>query len=312
MNPKFKTKYRVTNWREYEAGLRARGDVQIWFSEEALAQWMAEPTGQRGAQRRYSDTAISTVLSLSLVFHLPLRQAEGFASSLLRLMGLDLDVPDHSTLSRRRKDLPLPKLRPRPGEPLHLIVDSTGLKIYGAGEWSSLKSKKRRGWRKLHIGVDGDGYIVAGVLTDGEADDATTAEPMIEGIDEPIRRFIGDGAFDRLSIYRVLDERGTEDVEVVIPPRADAVHSEQDPKTWDQRNAALDIINAIGRLGWQQLSGYRQQGRVENTFCRFKTILGPRLRSRLFDSQAFEALLGCEVLNRMLELGRPISIAIKA
>ncbi len=160
VNPKFKTKYRVTNWPEYEAGLRARGDVQIWFSEAALAHWMAAPTGRRGAQRRYSDTAILAVLSLSLVFHLPLRQAEGFVISLLRLMGLDFDVPDHSTLSRRRKNVPLPKLGPGSGGG-HLIVDSTGLKIYGAGEWSSRKAKKRRGWRKLHIGVDGDGYIVA-------------------------------------------------------------------------------------------------------------------------------------------------------
>ncbi len=160
VNPKYKQKYRVGNWRAYESGLRARGDVTVWFAEEALSAWTPPPTGCRGGQPRYSNLAILTALSLRMLFHLPLRQTEGFVASLLRLMGLDLNAPDHTTLSRRNRDVLVPALSRDDGGPIHLIVDSTGLKIYGAGEWCSSKHRtanERGGWRKLHLGVDDDG-----------------------------------------------------------------------------------------------------------------------------------------------------------
>ena len=144
-HPAYKKRYRVRNWPEYEAGLRARGDVEIWFDEEAIHAWKSPPTGKRGAQPRYSDTAIVTVLTLRLLFHLPLRQAEGVVvSSLLRVLELDLEVPDPSTLSRRGPEVKVPKLTHQSNGPIHLIVDSTGLKIFGDGEWSSRKTGKKR------------------------------------------------------------------------------------------------------------------------------------------------------------------------
>ena len=154
IHPKLETRYRVTNWSDYEAGLRRRGDLTIWFSQEAIDAWTPAPSGQPGGQRRYSDLAILTTLSLGLIFHLPLRQTEGFVDSLLRLLDLDLSAPDHTTLSRRNKDIKVPPLSPGSTEPLHLIVDSTGLEISGAGEWGiNNHGQKRWCWRKLYSGL---------------------------------------------------------------------------------------------------------------------------------------------------------------
>ena len=154
VNRKYKTKYRVQNWREYERALRSRGDVTIWLSEEAIAAWTPPKNGLRRGQRRYSNLAILTALTLRVVFGPPLRQSEGFLDSLLSLKGLDLNAPDHTTLSRRNQVVKLPPLTRADDGPIHLIVDSTGLKIVGSGEWNAHKyksSKKRRDWRKLHI-----------------------------------------------------------------------------------------------------------------------------------------------------------------
>ncbi len=174
INRKYKTKYRVANWPEYERGLRSRGDITLWFSDEAVSAWSPPKNGRRGGQRLYSNLAIFTALTLRVVFHLPLRQTEGFVGSLLRLLGLDLTAPDHTTLSRRNRDVEVPKLRGPNDGPLHLIIDSSGLKIAGKGEWHVHKhgAKARRGWRKLHVGVDADGFIVASELTESGADDA--------------------------------------------------------------------------------------------------------------------------------------------
>ncbi len=169
VHPRYKTEYRVRNWREYEQGLRARGDVTVWFSEDAIANWISKSTGARGGQRLYSDLAIESSLTLRTVFGLPLRQTEGFVGSLLRMLGLvHLPVPDHSTLSRRAQSLGLvPKTSPSSG-PIHLIIDSTGLEIVGDGPWAAAKhgTKRTRDWRKLHVGVDGQGFIVAHEMMD--------------------------------------------------------------------------------------------------------------------------------------------------
>ena len=169
-----KQKHRVTNSAGYDAALRLRGSLTVWFTDEAVAAWKAEPRTTSGGQRRYSPLAILTALTLRAVFRLALRQTEGLIGSIIGLLGLALAVPDHSTLSRRAKTLEVPRPRPRRnGEPLHLLVDSTGLKLCGAGEWLVEKhgAKTRRSWRKLHIGLDADtGQIVAAALTAREVD----------------------------------------------------------------------------------------------------------------------------------------------
>ena len=313
VNLKYKTKYRIRNWKEYERGLRNRGDVTVWLSKEAIAAWTPPKNGRRGGQRRYSNMAILTALTLRVVFGLPLRQSEGFLDSLLSLMGLDLKAPDHTTLSRRNRIVDVPPLTRVHEGPIHLIVDSTGLKILGCGEWNAHKykaSKKRRDWRKLHIGVDDKGFIVAAELTANSADDACTVPDLLDQIEDPIRRFTADGAYDHRSIYERVGAAGTEDVVIVIPPRRSAVSAGPTDGPWGQREAALERIRKVGRRQWQRESGYRQQGRVENGFFRYKSVLGGSLKARNSNAQKREAMIGCHILNRMAELGKPKSYAV--
>ena len=245
VNRKYKTKYRVRNWKEYERGLRNRADVTIWLSEQAIAAWRPEKNGLRGGQQRYSNLAILTALTLRVVFGLPLRQTEGFLDSLLNLMRLNLKAPDHTTLSRRNQTAELPPLTRAHDGPIHLIVDSTGLKILGSGEWSAHKykaSKKRRDWRHLHIGVDDEGFIVAAELTVSGGDDACTVPDLLDQIEDPIRRFTADGAYDERSIYERVGAAGKEDIVIVIPPRRTAVSAGPTEGPWAQRETALERI----------------------------------------------------------------------
>lgn len=176
VHPTYKTKYRVANWTSYDRALVGRGDITLWVSPEAIDAWEPVGVGTRGGQQKYSDVAIETALTLRLVFHLPLRQAEGFLQSLFEILGIELDAPDHTTLSRRGQHLDLTRVRVPRGTGLHLIVDSTGLSLLGEGEWAAAKhgGHGRRGWKKLHLGVDRSGVIVAHALTEATADDATT------------------------------------------------------------------------------------------------------------------------------------------
>jgi hypothetical protein len=222
-----KQRHRVTNWAAYEAGLRARGSLTVWFTAEAVEAWRAEPRTGRGGQPRYSALAITTALTLRAVFRLALRQTEGLIASILQLLGLDLAVPDHSTLSRRAEALEVP--RPRSGrEPVHLLVDSTGLRLCGPGEWLAEKhgTKRRRSWKKLHLATDADtGRIIASVLTDKDADDGSRVGPLLDRVHGPVASFTGDGAFDRDDVYAAVAARHP-DADVLVPPRSSAVPSD--------------------------------------------------------------------------------------
>jgi len=176
-----KQKHKVMNSAAYDASLRQRGSLTVWFTDEAVAAWKAEPRTTRGGQRWYSLLTILTALTLRAAFRLALRQTEGLIGSIIHLLGLTLAVPDHTTLSRRAETLEVPRPRPsNDGEPIHLLVDSTGLKLCGAGEWLVEKhgAKTRRSWCKLHIGLDADtGQIVAAALTAKEVDDGSEVGP---------------------------------------------------------------------------------------------------------------------------------------
>src|SRR3954466_394080 len=220
-------KRRVTNWSEYNEALRQRGSLTVWFTDEAIAAWKAAPRTTPGGQPHYSDLAITTALTLRAVFHLALRQTEGLIGSILQLLGVALPVPDFSTLSRRAQSLELPAQPRTTGGAIHLLVDSSGLKLGGPGEWLVEKhgTSKRRSWRKLHIGFDAvSGRIVAAILTDRDVDDASQVEPLLDQIADPVELFLGDGDYDRTGVYTALDERHPA-ATVVVPPRADAVLS---------------------------------------------------------------------------------------
>ena len=305
VHPKYKTLYRVTNWREYEQGLVQRGDVTIWLSPDAIEAWKAKPSGRRGAQPKFSNVAIETALTMRLVFHLPLRQTEGFLGSLFKLMGVDLEVPDHTTLSRRSASLYVSLAQIGSNGPIDLIIDSSGLAIVGEGEWASAKygEKGRRGWKKLHLGVAAAGEIVAQVLTDSDVHDAPTGVEMIDNLPCSVQSVTADAAYDTRPIYRAAEAKGAR---VVVPPmsKSSATAWRRQPKARDQ---TIGRVKDIGRRRWKKESGYHQQGRVENTFFRYKAIVGGRLRARVRGAQETEAVLACNVLNRMRALGWPTS-----
>ena len=245
------------------------------------------------------------------MFRLALRQTEGLIGSILALLGLDLAVPDHTTLSRRAETLEVP--RPRRGrEPVHLLVDSTGLKLCGPGEWLVEKhgTKTRRGWRKLHLATDADtGRIVASALTDKDADDGARTGPLLDRIDGPVASFTADGAFDRDDVYAEVAARHP-DADVIVPPRSSAVPSEAAETAPTRRDRHLQAIAERGRMGWQKASGYNWRALVEAYISRFKRVIGDGLRSRTDGRQAAEAAIAAGLLNRMLELGRPEYVRI--
>ena len=296
----------MTNWPAYEAGLRARGSLTVWFTAEAVEAWRAGPRTGRGGQPRYSALAIATALTLRAVFRLALRQTEGLVASILALLGLDLAVPDHSTLSRRAETLAVP--RPRSGrEPVHLLVDSTGLKLCGPGEWLTEKhgTKTRRGWRKLHLATDADtGRIVASALTDKDADDGSRVGPLLDRTGGPVASFTADGAYDRDDVYEEVAARHP-DAAVIAPPRSGAVPSATAGAAPTQRDGHLQVIAERGRMGWQRASGYNWRALVESDVSRWKRVIGDGLRSRTDRRQETEVAIATGVLNRMLDLGRP-------
>jgi len=312
---KYKTKYRVRNWAAYEKSLRRRGDITIWFDAAAVRSWNARPSGRPGGQQQYSDLAIQTALTLRSLFHLGLRQTEGFVGSLIRLMGLDLSVPDHTTLSRRGRTIDVLSRGRKNDGPIHLVIDSTGLKIVGGGQWSSDKhgdSKKRRQWRKLHLGIDVGGFIAVSALTGSSEDDGCVGVDLLGRLVAPVASFRADGAYDTRAVYAALDEVGMPGIDIAIPPRRTASSSGPSVGTWQQREAALLRIDEVGRRQWRKESGAHQQARAENGMYRFKQILGPRLRSRSEEGQRREAMIGVNILNRMTELGMPESHAVRS
>jgi transposase len=265
-----------------------------------------------GGQPRYSAVAIETALALRVIFHLGLRQTEGLIGSLMQLLGLDLPVPDHSTLSRRARTLAV-TLRPQVGGPLHLLVDSTGLKLSGPGEWRVEKhgTIQRRSWRKLHIGVDaGTGQIAAVELTGPEVDDGSQVAPLLDQVPEPaVASFVGDGAYDRDDVYAAVTARYPQ-AAVVVPPRATAVPSDTVETAPSQRDRHIQTIAARGRMAWQKASGYNQRAKAEATIHRFKQVIGDRLRAHTDEGQRTEVLIACKALNRMLGLERPTYVRV--
>jgi transposase len=300
-------KYRVTNWPDYDAALVRRGALTVWFTDEAIAQWRAPATGRRGGQLIYSALAIETALTIRLVFHQPLRQTEGLLRSIADVLGVDIAIPDHTTLSRRGVGLTVLPRNIHRAEPLHLVVDSTGLKIYGEGEWLDAKqgSRSRRRWRKLHLGINAETLdVVVAELTPDDVGDVSAVPDLLEQIDSSVASLTADGAYDVEAVYDAVAERHPA-AAVVIPPRATAVANEA---ATSQRDRHIAIIARHGRIGWQRRSGYNRRSLIETAIYRYKTIIGRRLCARSLLSQRTEAKIGCNALNRMTRLGMPVTV----
>jgi hypothetical protein len=302
-----KAKYRVTNWPAYDRALVARGDITFWFDQEAIIQsWTPEPTGKRGAPWRYSDWSIQTLLVLKQVFHLPYRSLEGFGRSLMRLMGLDLPIPDHTHLSRRVRTLVVQIPRQERAGPIHIVVDSTGLKVFGEGEWKVRQhgAGKRGTWLKVHLAVDADAKDVIGVeVTTAAWTDGEVFGDLVDQVDGVIEQIDADGAYDTREAYDVAAQR---EATLVVPPRENAV-------AWDAdhpRTQALAAIQEKGMPAWKKDTGYHRRSLAENAMYRLKQLFGEDIASRQFDSQVNEVHARMAAMNRMTYLGMPISVRV--
>ena len=301
-----KAKYRVTNWSDYNDALRKRGDITVWFTDEAIDAWVPERVqGQKGRPVEYSELAIECCLMIRQIFRLPLRQTEGFMTSLIRLMNIGIAVPDYSCLSKRSIDLRLERLASTITAGSHLLVDSTGLKVYGKDEWNQEKhgTKPQRTWRKLHLAIDEKHQIVASELTEKSVGDTTALDTLLDQAGS-FDTFIADGAYDGDPVYeKILQEQP--DAQIVIPPPKNA-----DPKASAQpiRNQHVEVINKQGRMAWQKQTHYGRRALVELAMLRYKTIIGPKMKARELSRQKTEAAVSVRVLNRMTNIGMPVSV----
>ena len=311
--PRPKALYRVKNWSEYDKALVQRGSITFLLSDDFEKTWMYAGEKQRGSQFDYSEQAILVMLTVKEVFHLTNRCVEGFVRSLFRMMKINLRVPDHSTLSKRGKELRV-KLPKKTSQSLNIVMDSTGLKIYGEGEWKVRMHgiSKRRTWLKLHIGANpDDGEIQAALLTQNKVSDDQAVKPLLEQIEQTINIFGADGAYDKRKVYDSLNAHSP-DVNILIPPRKNAriwKHGNTKAERL-KRDENLRSIRKDGRKEWKKNSGYHQRSLVETTMFRLKTIFGGELSARLIETQTTQVLIRCAALNRMTHLGMPQSCKV--
>lgn len=305
--------YRVKNWSEYDNALVERGSITFWMSDDFEKNWMHTGEKQRGSQFDYSDQAILVMLTIKEVFHLTNRGVEGFVRSIFRMMRINLPVPDHTTLSKRGKAVKV-NLPKKSNPKLNIVMDSTGLKIYGEGEWKVRQHgvSQRRTWRKLHIGANPeDGEIQAVILTENSISDDAAAEVLLEQIEQEIEKFAADGAYDKRKVYDCLNAHSP-GVKILIPPRKNA-------RIWKhgntqaarlKRDENLRSIRKHGRKEWKKNSGYHVRSLSETVMFRLKTIFGDDLSARLLETQTTQALVRCAALNRMTHLGMPQSYKV--
>ncbi len=311
---KQKSRYQVKNWREYNASLIERGSLTIWITPEVLEQWNDSRPAQRGGQYQYSDMAIEALLTLKHLLKLPYRATQGFARSLFGLLEIEVEVPDYTTLNRRAKTLSVQLHEGQ--EPVHhLVLDSSGLKVYGEGEWKVRQhgASKRRTWRKLHLSVDPETHqIVTELLTKNNVDDAEAGVAMLRSIDDPLDSLSADGAYDKRKFYDQCIEQEIGGVNV--PPRKDA-------KIWQHGNSNapphprdenLRYIRRHGRKKWKQDARYHQRSLAETAVFRFKSIFGSALNARSDGRQQTETTIKCSILNRFTSLGMPETIVVPA
>ena len=292
-------------WRLYNESLVKRGDVTLWFDEEAIAVWR-EPIrlGKRGRPQQFSDACIEVLLTIREVFHLTYRSAEGFARSMFKLLQIEETlVPDYTLLCKRAKTIDIKVKTYRRTQPTVFLIDSTGLKVYGEGEWKVRAHgvSKRRTWRKIHILRGNDGQIHACLTTDSSVDDATAGIVLLEGIKGKIDTVIADGAYDKRKVYQYASKRG---IRPIIPPRKDGrfVSTGSYGKSGHYRNEAV-LRSRCGWLNsWKENTGYHKRSLVETEMYRLKQITGSRLKSRLFETQKAEIIIKINLLNKFASM----------
>ncbi|MCP4761998.1 MAG: IS5 family transposase, partial [archaeon] len=310
-----KAKYKITNWPEYNNALKQRGNINIWFQSDIKDLWYYKKpkNANRGRQKIYSDKAVITCVTLGQVFNQRLRQTEGFVTSIVKLMDLSLDVPDFSTFSRRMVELEIPKLSKsiNSNEIINIIIDSTGLKIYGQGEWHECKHglKKRKNWCKLHLAIDEkEQKIIASELTTQDVGDLTQAPILLDEVNNRMESVFADGAYYSINFINHIEAKGAK---AIIPPKNNGLLSENYRDFLTQRDQHILDIFLNGRLKWQKETGYNFRSLVETAMFRYQQIIGTKLKSRKFANQKIESKIGCIILNNMNDLGMPESFKVK-
>ncbi len=317
-----KDRYKITNWTEYNQGLKRRGSLTIWMDSTVQNTWYHNRPSKRGGQYVYSPACIELLLILKSTFHLAFRQLEGFTGSLFELMHISLKVPSYTQICRRQGGLKVDlriSQKLKDGEGIHLVVDSSGLKIYGECEWKVRKHGygKRRTWRKIHLGIDEKtGEIVAEQLTDSTTDDALVlgdivAETFANGV--KINKVGTDGAYDQMHCWQMLAKL---EIDALIPPRENAIlHKDTEANiNYKARNAILAEIDKGGleanRKGWKETSGYHRRSKSENGFFRWKIIFGEKMQTRIMKNQKTEATVKAAILNKFIQLATPVSVKV--
>lgn len=303
------TTYKTRNWAEYNLSLKRRGSLSIWFDPEM--DWEATSSGRRGRQQTYSAAAIQACLTLKVLFGLPLRQTTGFVESLLKLVGLDWSVPDFSTLCRRQKTLSVAIPYKGSAGPLHLLVDSTGIKAEGEGEWNARKhgGSKRRLWRKIHIGIDEETLEIRAIeVTSSSIGDTPMLPDLLNQIapDQLLGSVTADGAYDTRKCHDAIAARNAH---AVIPPRKNAKMWKPDTPGARARNEAVRSSKYLGRALWRNLTGYHRRSRVKTKMHCVK-LLGQGLSARDCDRQVPQIQIRAAILNGFTDLGIPRTVAV--
>jgi Transposase DDE domain len=310
---------RARNWRNYNEALVQRGSITFWFSEDVIKNWhVNDSSSRRGRPRKYSDIAITCGLTLKAVFKLTFRAVEGFVRSLMKQLKISAETPDYSLLCKRQKTLAvkLPRKNLQAREGIHILVDTSGLKVFGEGEWKVRQHgyAKRRVWRKLHLAVNAKSHeIEAFQLTDLGIQDCEGFPLLINAIDKKIETVTGDGAYDRYAGYELAQEK---EFKLIAPPRIDAKptwectsqkHGKKMIEMLKRRDAYIERIREIGLDNWKKEVGYHRRSLAETAMFRMKTLLGNKLKARTMANQETETAIRCLVLNKMVSLGFGVS-----
>lgn len=307
-----KDKYKVRNWSAYNEGLKRRGAINIWISSDAFDAPAASSAIRRGRPLCYSDALILTCLVVRKIYHLPLRACQGFLQSLVLPLQLNSPIPDYTTVCRRAATLQVALCALERLGICDIAIDSTGLKVYGEGEWKVRRHgfSKYRTWRKLHVVVNTEnGQLEALTLTPNSTDDAAVAVPLVEEVlrQHPVGQLLGDGAYDKKKVREPLQGRCPQ---MVFPPSVRAVKSKEEAPWQAARNEMLEQIERVGRKQWKQAAGYHKRSIAETVMFRYKTIIGPCLQSRKTGQQLTEARISGRILNQMLQLAKPVSYKV--
>lgn len=305
-------RYKITNWSSYNQALKQRGSLELWVDEEVKESWYYQGKAQRGAQYQYSDSCIELACIVREIYNLGYRQTEGFIASLVKGLNWQVQVPDYTIINRRRKSLDI-KIKGGSKGKKYIVMDSTGAKVYGEGEWKVRQHgwSKHRTWMKIHLAVDeSTGQIESCATTTNSIDDAAMVKPLLNEISGEVTKLAADGAYDKKKVYNELERRK---IKAIIPPRKGArieKHGNSGGKE-KPRDKNIRAIRKLGRKDWKKKVGYHRRSIAETTMYRFKNTFGDRLTSRILIQQKIEVKIKCMALNKMAKLGMPVTIKLK-